>query len=481
MIVSKTIKLRASELTKREWTRLFTKLTFFDDERNEVKAYRLLNGGVELPRGAWALLPDHVTYYDERVMPGREEFEHTITLDYQGPDKSFEGQRRALEAMYREEQGLIIAQPGWGKSQVACVFAAEVGTPTLVLVHTEDILEQWTKYVRETIPDAEVGRIQGSVWQEGDVTIAMVQTIRQDNTRFRRFWADKFGCVIVDEAHHAPAETWELILNSLPARYRFGFTATETRADGMHPLIKHLIGPVIYKQKFEPKVPVKVIPLKSGFYYGYRGHFDWPRLQNELIHDKARNELIVETAMRQLNKGHSVLILSGRIEHLEVLERVLLNKVNRAGVVAILTGKTPRPKRKQYLADFASGKLKCLLSTQLADEALDIPRLSRVFMTYPSKHEGKTQQRLGRALREHADKHDAIIFDVVDDRVGVLRRQWMERKRTYKKLKINVVKTKGGDVQHGTQAQERRNVQNRIRARLARGRVRNRGARKGSR
>lgn len=480
MIVGSTIKLGATELTKREWTKLFSKLTFFDADHNEVHAYKLLDGAVELPRGAWALLPDHVVYRDERIAPRMRELIYTLTLD----DKGFDGQVDAFEAMKREEQGMIIAQPGFGKTQVALAFAAACKTPTLVLVHTQDILDQWVQYAQRAIPMAKIGVIQGDNWKFGHLTIAMVQSVRQDMDGFRREYAEKFGCVIVDEGHHVPAETWEQIMNSLPAKYRFGFTATDTRADGMHPLIRHLIGPVIFKQKFKPKVPVKVIPLKSTFKYAYRGHYDWARMQDALTNNEARNRMIAEAVLRQMAKGHSVLVLSGRIKHLEnlagyVLEHFALTSEGaHKGQASILTGKTPAKKRKALMADFKAGRLQCLLSTQLADEALDVPRLSRVFMTFPSKHEGKTQQRLGRALREHEDKHDAIIFDVVDEHVGVLRRQWMARKATYKKLGINVVKTKGGEAVVSN-AQERRYVQNRIRARLARGRKGNRG--KGSR
>jgi hypothetical protein len=100
MIVKETIRLDRDELSKREWTQLFTKLTFFDSDRNEVKVYRLLKSGVEIPRGAWSLLPDHVQYRDLRVCPPAIGGPLTFrgTLDAQLPDKSFSGQQEALEA-----------------------------------------------------------------------------------------------------------------------------------------------------------------------------------------------------------------------------------------------------------------------------------------------------------------------------------------------------------------------------------------------
>lgn len=175
MIVDKTIRLRQGELSKKEARRLFTKLRFFDGDRNEVTPWRILKNGIELPRGAWAHLPEHVIFEDRRIQPERRSkatLRSNVVLDYQGPDKSYQGQREALKAILDEEQGLVIAQPGWGKTQVALAFICEINTPTLVLVHTEDIFNQWVKYAREAIPNVRVGTVRGDHWTVGDITVA---------------------------------------------------------------------------------------------------------------------------------------------------------------------------------------------------------------------------------------------------------------------------------------------------------------------
>jgi superfamily II DNA or RNA helicase len=458
MIVSSVIDLKASELTEREWRQLFTKLSFVDAEGRDVRAYQLRKGGhVRIPRGAWALLPDRVRYLDRRVSPSRRSLTFEAVLDRPG-------QSEALTAALREEQGIVVAQPGFGKTMVALGIIEQVETPWLVLVHTEDIFNQWIDYATKFFMSIDVGSIQGRYWSMGDITVAMVQTVRDQLPRFRQHYAEKFGGVIVDEVHHAPAETWEMILNRLPAKYRIGFTATESRADGMQPLMQHLVGPIIFKQKFSSPVPVRVVPLKSGLKFPYRGRYDWGRLQAAIVTDGPRNLLIARTAVRQLQKGHSVLVLSRRIEH---LERLALDIATMGENATILTGKTPRPKRKRLLDDFRAGKVKCLLSTQLMDEAVDVPILSRVILTYPGKHDGRIIQQVGRALRPHADKTDAVIFDVVDDQVSVLRRQWLERKATYKKLKIKIEKK---DIQEKPRDRQResRETALRIRSRLKR-------------
>ena len=67
----------------------------------------------------------------------------------------------------------------------------------------------------------------------------------------------------------------------------------------------------------------------------------------------------------------------------------------------------------------------------LAAPALDLPRLSRVFLAYPGRARGRTVQRLGRLMRPHAEKTDAALFDFVDRKVPLLRRHHLERRKLY--------------------------------------------------
>jgi superfamily II DNA or RNA helicase len=72
-----------------------------------------------------------------------------------------------------------------------------------------------------------------------------------------------------------------------------------------------------------------------------------------------------------------------------------------------------------------------LVATSLADEGLDLPRLSRVFLAYPSRARGRTVQRLGRLMRPHVDKGMPALVDFVDRKVPILRRQHIDRRRLY--------------------------------------------------
>jgi len=435
MIVNSWIEIQKGELSRREWNKLFQQLTYLDANGELYQPWRFLvrKRAVRIPRGAWSLVPDHVEYVDKRSDPYREIFDFKVELDATLDDgRKFSGQHAALEAMKREEQGLVILPPGAGKTQIALAFCAWVDTSCLIIVHTEDILNQWIEYAKVAIPDAHIGVIRQEEFEIGDVTITTVQTF------IRRFVNEPeivnlFGAVILDEAHHAPAKTFELVLNNMPARYRFGLTATQMRADGKHPYMKTVIGPVIYKKKFESPVEITVRPLKSHFNYRYRGPRDWGSLVRALIADEDRNRMIAYKVDEEIRLGNSVIVLSRRIDQLENIMSFMEEKGE-----LLAAKKRSKMERISILAEFKSGKLRCVLATQLADEAVDIPILSRVFLVHPGKAEGRIIQQVGRAIREHPGKEDAIIYDVVDKRVGVLRRQWEQRRRAYRRMGIRL-------------------------------------------
>jgi superfamily II DNA or RNA helicase len=443
MIVDRWITLHADEVRQRDMYRLLGQLVYRDAEKNEYQCFRVEDGQVVIPRGAWSFIPEYVTYSDRRTFPSAPVHGFTKTLD----DPAIKGARaqgEALRSIQEQEQGIVIRQPGSGKTQIALAFAAQAGTNTLVLVHTKDILQQWVDYAHEAIPTMPVGVVGAGKHDVKQLTIATVQSV-VDMVGNKAFWR-KFGALVVDECHHAPAETWEIILNESPARYRVGLTATESRADGREALMRLLIGPVIHRLPYESQVPLRVVPVRSDFYYPYRGSFDWSRLLDHLVNDEDRNALIARVVMNQLRKGQSTLVLSRRIKHLEnIRDHLELAAEFDSGwmqQVKILTGRISKSRRDKTIEEFRAGGVKVILATQLADEALDVPRLSRVVLTFPGKHDGRIIQQVGRALREHEDKTDAAIIDIQDMRVSVLRRQALARKQAYKKLKAITVKRK---------------------------------------
>jgi superfamily II DNA or RNA helicase len=143
--------------------------------------------------------------------------------------------------------GIFAMPTGSGKTVTAVALAATLQIPTLVIVPTKDIFDQWVETCR-TMLGIEPG-IYGSGKKEPDfqyVTIAMMQTLqRMKDQRYIEF-ASNFGCCIVDEMHRSASPTLQRLMWLTPAWYRFGFTATDKRSDGKTKMLNWAFGKRVY-------------------------------------------------------------------------------------------------------------------------------------------------------------------------------------------------------------------------------------------
>jgi superfamily II DNA or RNA helicase len=260
--------------------------------------------------------------------------------------------------------------------------------------------------------------------------------IRWDLRRLDDFM-NGFGLLILDEAHHVAASTFHGIVGRCPARYRLGLTATPERDDGLTPLLELFLGKPLVQVDHDYLIKAGALALpeirlvETGFDYPYLSTRDYAPMMTSLSTDGARNSLIIDTVVAEARQGHSCLVLSGRVAHCKALAA----GIRKRGIsAASLTGQVAKALRKLLLDRARSGDLQVLTATSLADEGLDLPRLSRVFLVYPGRARGRTVQRLGRLMRPHPGKQDAVLVDFVDRRVPILRRQHLERRRLYAEL-----------------------------------------------
>ncbi len=310
---------------------------------------------------------------------------------------------------------------------------ARLRTPSLVLVHTLDLAEQWLGELKDKL-GLDAGLIGDGEERPAPVTVAVVQAlVRWEEARLDELLGG-FGLVILDEAHHVAASTFHCVVDRCPARYRLGLTATPEREDGLTALLDLFLGAPLAVVTHEELVEAGVLTVpeirnvETEFSYPYTCAEDYAPLLAAVAADERRNQLIVDAVVGEARAGNVCLVLSGRIDHC----RRLADGVAAAGVsAAVLTGEVKRERRKELLDQARAGELSVLVATSLADEGLDLPRLSRVFLAFPSRARGRTLQRLGRLMRPHPGKRDAVLFDFVDRRVPILRRHHLERRRLY--------------------------------------------------
>jgi len=389
-----------------------------------------------LPRGA---IRDVVSII-EKNLPGRciDIIDRTVAPARLGLSLACglrDYQSRAVESALRAGQGVIQSPTGSGKTVMACGLIAETGVSTLIVVHTSVLLEQTAAAVRQFL-GVDPGIIGGGVDAPGSVTVAMVQTLaRRDAAALH----GRFGMVILDEAHHCPAESFKTIVAGFPARYRFGLTATPARKDRLHPVLYDVLGPIVARVDARNLMasgnitPVEMVRIDTGFKTRYVK--DYPRLVTRIAKNPARNAVVVDAVRR--HRGDRTLVLSERVDHCSVLAAGLTS----AGVdCRVMTGAAGRDERSALLQGFSRGDFTVLVSTSsLVGEGFDLPAIDTVVITIPNGNVARTTQFLGRALRPSAGKTAGRIVDFCDIQVSLLFNQFQKRAAVYRKFAIREI------------------------------------------
>ncbi|MDR1515438.1 MAG: DEAD/DEAH box helicase [Synergistaceae bacterium] len=339
-----------------------------------------------------------------------------IDLSFKGELRDY--QQRAFDAMAKESCGVLVAPCGSGKTAIGMALIARRKQPALVLVHTLDLLKQTRESARRWL-NVEAGTVGDGAFDIKPVTVGTVQTVRKHPELARMF-----GLVLLDECQHSPALTYTDTLQTFPAAYRYGLTATPKRDDGLECFMTAVIGPtrhVITRDDLRA-ANVLVIPhiefIRTAFNYQYVD--DWTGMISALTNDAGRNNLIYRIICHLLDDGRRVLALSQRVGHCEALYRAV--ERFRPGVAALAIG-TRKKERIDGICRISSGEAQVLFATQLADEGLDAPILDAVLLMTPQRSESRTIQRAGRVLRALDGKPQPLVIDLVDDKVGILRNQ----------------------------------------------------------
>jgi superfamily II DNA or RNA helicase len=341
----------------------------------------------------------------------------------------------AMESILVEQQGIYKAPAGSGKTATVLFAIKTLACKSIILVHTKDILWQWQERAREFLgEDYPVGQIGDGIFEISDyMTIASVSTL---DSRFERLeedgFFDEFSFVCLDECHHAQAETFNRVLDRFSAKYRIGVSATPDKT-GNFALAKAVLGPIIHETKHKDvdslQTP-RVISVPTNFSFHFRGNkspwerSNYPQMMQALIRDPVRNALIMSLVKKE--EDNHCLVLSKRLEHLDILEAMAFD-MDYDGHIIKLTGSETNEQRQ--LAREIANEEPCVLFSTLADEAVDIPRLDRLFLVFPQRNTGLITQQIGRIERTHPYKRDAIVYDFTDSKVGVLDSQGKMRRR----------------------------------------------------
>lgn len=350
-----------------------------------------------------------------------------------------EEQAPAVEALTNTIDGILVAGCGSGKTIIALRAMAELKQRTMVLVHTELLLDQWVKAIGAFLME-EAGIVQGQVcdFKGRNIVVGMVQSLAENADRYPPELYEYFGLVISDEVHRLSAPTWSKVITRFPAKRRWGLTATVNRPDGLEVVFQSHIGNVVYEmQRKGPDVtvygvmtPIQVDLEKMENRYTKKVSF--PKLISALTQDPERNRAILRLLKRAVESGRKVMVLSDRVAHLKIL-RASFDKQLPGVTTATITGNVKFDDRVE-----ARNTQVIFATTQIAREALDIPELDTLFMVTPTGSEITAQQAPGRIARAYDDKKDPVVMDFIDHRIPICAALFNRRARVYEKLGYEV-------------------------------------------
>ncbi len=358
--------------------------------------------------------------------------ESSTTISFAGLDvRPYPHQQRMLDALMVERdrhdrhRNLVVAATGTGKTVVAALDYRQLldrqtdGLSLLFVAHREEILRQSLATYRAVLRRGDFGELlAGGRAVAGRHVFAMIQSLQ---SRIGDIQPDAFDVVVIDEFHHAAADSYDRLLNHLRPQELLGLTATPERLDG-----RDVTG------WFDNRIAVELRlweAIDQGFlvpfqYFGVadgtdlrqltwrRGGYPTADLSNLFTGDDIRVAKLLEAIQR-------IVLDPGRMRALGFCvskehARYMARKFTEAGLESIaLTGDDSADVRDRGLTDLKAGRLRCVFSVEVLGEGVDVPDVDCVLLLRPTESATLFTQQLGRGLRRARDKRSLTVIDLI--------------------------------------------------------------------
>ncbi|HSU56551.1 MAG TPA: DEAD/DEAH box helicase family protein [Candidatus Dormibacteraeota bacterium] len=366
----------------------------------------------------------------------------------------FKGQLRAEQqiagnALLAHDTGVLAATTAFGKTVLASWLIAQRNVNTLVLVHRQQLLEQWIERLAQflDISREKIGVLSGGRKKlTGNLDVALIQSLARKG--IVHDCVGTYGNLIIDECHHLPAASFELIARRAKARFVTGLSASVTRKDGHHPIIFMQCGPVRYRAGAKEQASLRpfthsVIVRPTGFRAPEPPEADprteFQNLYEALMESPARNDMICSDVISAVKAGRFPLVLTERTEHLACLAQKLSLAI--ANVVTLKGGMS----RKEIASALARLRAiepanTALIATgKYIGEGFDEPRLDTLFLTLPISWRGTIAQYVGRLHRLHDGKKEVQVYDYADLDEPMLSRMFDRRCEGYEAVGYTIL------------------------------------------
>lgn len=384
-----------------------------------LKGYEESSEFLTLPRGLKEKLFEYLNYnlvkykiIDNRVFEKIETKRILFTLRAEQED--------AIKEILKYDSSICVAPPGFGKTLIGAKIFEQRAVKTLIIVNKNMLLDQWISrfvdyfgYKKSDI--GFLGKSQNRL--NGNIDIATMQSLNNIPEL-----VENYTQVIVDECHHIPALTFEQIVKNFKGKYILGLSATPNRKDELDPILYQQLGNISYEYK-KPKTHTnRLLVIKTEF---TSSADNYAAIINELVSNEDRNRQIVKTIKENIDR--KILLLSDRIEHLNLLENIL--KEEKIDFVSV-HGSQNKKEQVENMQKVKTSSL-ILATSSFFGEGIDFPHLNTIIFATPISFYGRLIQYLGRIGRGN---QECLAIDFLDSKNAMLNSTYKKRLEGYKAM-----------------------------------------------
>lgn len=322
--------------------------------------------------------------------------------------------RQQLFYTWNSYKNIIVQMPtGTGKTHLlASIVSSELNGGSKgvwIVAHRRELVEQ----IKETVERYGISK------EDGRVKVMSIQWL---SLHWEDMKAERPSLIVIDEAHHALAETYKELWTRYPDAKKLGMTATPCRLNrkGFTDLFEILItsdniADFIRQGWLSPFDYVSIRPdsedqrlVDSLSKRGADGDFQVKEM-NSVLNRRPTIERLYES-VRQYADEKKGIVYAVSISH----ARNIAAYYNEHGMNAVaIDSKTPTKQRKQFVEDFRQGKIQVLVNVDVFSEGFDCPDVEFVQMARPTLSLAKYLQQVGRGLRKTEGKESCMLIDNV--------------------------------------------------------------------
>ena len=329
-------------------------------------------------------------------------------------------QNDAIKEIKKSDFSICVAPPGFGKTLLGAKIFELRACSTLIVVNKNMLLNQWIERFVDYFgyEKKDIGYLgKGHNKLNGQIDVATMQSLKNDPDVI-----NNYSFVIVDECHHIPAITFEQIVKNFKGKYLLGLSATPNRKDELQPILYQQLGDISYEYKKKKTHTNKLKIIRTDF---ESKADNYATIINELCIDESRNNLIIDAIKANIER--KILVLTDRIEHINVLENLL----EKEKIDFICVHGSLNKKEQVENMNLVRSKSLIIATTSYFGEGIDFPHLNTIMFVTPISYYGRLVQYLGRIGR---GSQECLAIDFLDSRNAMLNSAYKKRLEGYKQM-----------------------------------------------